>query len=125
MVVDVPGGGCLVLRIEVGKMLGIEDPARTLADALAATQRTTEHGAGTTIWLDVISEHLPLPVFEAIRRCEGMGLGLVVTHAGQSTHEPGSLLPESLRGILQKASRGGSIWHPLVQREVRATPYDT
>lgn len=69
-----------------------------------------------------MSEHLPVFVGEAVDRCVGFGVGLIVTHQGASTHRPGALLPDKLRRSVGAACRGGWIWHPMAKQLVPADP---
>ena len=122
VVVDVSNNQCSVVRFEVGNVVGIDNPGQTLANALMAAERFFNQGSSTTVWLDVTSVELPVFVIDAVERCAGFGLGLIVTQGARCTHPPGELLPEALRIPVSKATRSGQVWHPLAQALVFTDP---
>lgn len=111
---------CCVIRIEVGRIVTIEQPASLLANAMMSAMRAYNHGDSTTVWLDIQTVEIPTFVLEAIERCRGFGLGLVVTHGEACSHPPGLPLPKRLIDAMERAQGGGWVWHPIAKKRVSA-----
>lgn len=116
--IDVEDPQHFMLRITVGKVVTIDRPAEILSNAMMSAMRAYNHSDSTTVWLDVTGDQIPAFVTEAIERCVGFGLGLVVTHGQSCSHLPGLELPGSLLSALDRAQRGGRVWHPVAGRLV-------
>lgn len=116
------GNQHFVMKITVGGVCPIEEPAKKLATAMQDAARSHGDGFQTTVWLDVTGPSVPMFVSDAIERCAGFGLGLIVTHGECCSHQPGFPLPERVMENLERCQRHGFVWHPVADQLVPADP---
>lgn len=111
-----------VMKITVDSEVKTEEPAQDLATTMQDAARAHGDGFQTTVWLDVTGLTMPMFVPDAIERCAGFGLGLIVTHAQCCSHQPGFPLPERVMEHLERCQRHGFVWHPSIDQLVPADP---
>lgn len=114
---DVADGQESMAKISIGNLAPETGAAELLSKTLTALALFYNSPA-STVWLDVTVVDIPAYVSEAIERCAGFGMGLVVTHYDHCSHAPGKVLPDSIRSVVIRAQRDGMLWHPVAQEMV-------
>ncbi len=104
-------GNHIVSQIFLASPPHFGDESSVLAEAIDSMNRMM--GEDVTVWIDVQSNDVPDYIEPAIIKCRGKGIGIIITHAGKSTSEPGPLLSSALIESVRNAARDGMIWHPL------------
>ncbi len=112
--------GQKVIKIELSDLILTGERIKGLVDLLAASHSSAS--CDVTIWLAIVSKHLPTHFDQVLPHFAGFGMGLVVTHGEKCSHAPGEQLPEWLLSAIRKVNRDGQIWHPLVNELVFAEP---
>lgn len=76
----------------------------------------------STIHLNIKTNLIPVEVVEAIKKLNGFGAGIVVTHGGQSTADESSSIDPVLLDAVERAARHGQVWHPQKGAFVHTRP---
>lgn len=92
-----------------------DDASAILAGALRAAM---EFDQGITAWLDVTAEKFPAFVAPAIHATL-LGLKVVVTWKGASSHAPDSPVPGEVLDAIRSVPQIGPLWDPIAARPVQ------
>lgn len=94
--------------------------AEVLGEALMSSMRFDQ---SMNAWIDVQCDTIPSFVEEAVNRCAGYALRLVVTHKNACSHDPGDPLPSTLYRAIVAASDTRPVWHPVAKKLVDSAHY--
>ena len=107
-------------RLREPESMDIRACGRALAERIEAAHRGA--ASATTVILDVEESIVPLYVDFAIQDLldRKVRAGVLVLCNGATSHDDDSPLPKALCANVSAANRAGSLWHPILLRQVPA-----